>query len=85
MCHSNVEHSSYDLQPAEASVHDGAFRGEDATTSTIHQPAPTQRLLSATRRHQTAAEAQTKPTRQPANMPILVHTINLISVLRLFK
>lgn len=64
MCHLNVEHSSYDLQPAEASVRDGAFRGEDATTSSIHQPAPTQRLLTATRQLQTAAEAQTEPTRQ---------------------
>lgn len=62
MRHLNVKHFSYDLQPAEASVRDEAFRGEDATTSFIHQPAPTQLLLlTAACQHQTAAEAQSKP------------------------
>lgn len=61
-CHINVKHFfSYDLQPAKASGSDGTFRGEDATTRFIHQPAPTQLLLvTATSQHQSAAEAQHK-------------------------
>lgn len=65
MCHLNVKHFSYDLQPAEASVHDGAFRGEDATTSFIHQPTPTQLLLL------TASNCRRGPVKQWENMLIL--------------
>lgn len=64
MCHLNVKHFSYDLEPAEASVSDGALKGEDATTSFIHQPAPTLLLLTATHQRQTASEAQSPPKRK---------------------